>query len=70
MARTLGNRIKSAREQAGLSQPELARRIERCTATVYRWEADLVEPSLTTLRQVAATLRVPITELVGGSHAA
>jgi transcriptional regulator with XRE-family HTH domain len=70
MARTLGTRIKNAREKQGLSQPQLGRKIGRCTATVYRWEADLVEPSFSTLRLVAAALRVPIGELVAGVQAA
>ena len=69
MAKSLGARIKKAREQAQLSQPELGRLLGRSTATVYRWETDRNEPSVTTLRRVATALRVPVAELIGG-HAA
>lgn len=69
MTRTLGARIRKAREQAQLSQPQLGRILGKSTASVYRWEHDETEPSVTTLRQVASALRVPVAELIG-SHAA
>jgi transcriptional regulator with XRE-family HTH domain len=69
MAKTLGARIRKAREKAELSQPQLGRLLGKATATVYRWETDRTEPSLTTLRRVATVLHVQVTELIGG-HAA
>ena len=63
--RTIGKRIKTAREAAGLSQPELGERLGRSTTTVYRWEKDRTEPSVKTLCKVAAALRVPVAELIG-----
>jgi transcriptional regulator with XRE-family HTH domain len=71
MARTLGSRIRAARERAGLSQPALGRKLNKCTSTVHRWETDRCEPSVSTLKHVAAVLRVSVAELVGGAaHAA
>lgn len=71
MARTLGTRIKVARQRAGLSQPALGRKLGKSTTTVYRWETNRNEPSISTLRDVAAALRVSLAELIGATaHAA
>lgn len=70
MTRTLGSRIKKAREKAGISQPKLGRELDCHTVTVWRWEADKAEPTVATLRRIAAVLRVPVAELIGNTHAA
>jgi transcriptional regulator with XRE-family HTH domain len=41
---TLGARIRSAREAAGMTQEELANRIHASTMSIKNWEADRREP--------------------------
>jgi len=49
---TSGELIRSARLRAGLSQGELAKRLELPASSIGRWETDTVEPGLSTLRRV------------------
>ncbi len=64
--RTIGKRIRAAREARGWSQPELGRKLrnEVTAATVYRWEAGRMMPSVFTLRDIATALGVRLTELI------
>jgi phage repressor protein C with HTH and peptisase S24 domain len=39
-----GSRLKKARESSGKTQEELARFLERPVNTIYRWEAEIMEP--------------------------
>ena len=55
---TLGNRIKQARERAGLSQTRLAALIGLRQPTVSDWERDEVEPTRANLRAAAIQLGV------------
>jgi len=45
-----GDLLREARRRAGLSQAELARRAEKPTSVVGRWERNEVAPSFETLR--------------------
>ena len=49
---TSGTLIREARKRAGLSQVELARRSGKDRAQLARWERDVVQPSLETLREI------------------
>jgi transcriptional regulator with XRE-family HTH domain len=49
---TSGELIRSARLRAGLSQAELAERLELPASSIGRWETDTVEPGYSTLRRV------------------
>jgi transcriptional regulator with XRE-family HTH domain len=49
---TAGTLIREARLRAGLSQVELAVRSGKNRAQLARWERDVVQPSLETLREV------------------
>ncbi len=49
---TSGQLIRSARLQAGLTQAELAERLELPASSIGRWENDTVEPGYSTLRRV------------------
>jgi transcriptional regulator with XRE-family HTH domain len=49
---TSGMLIREARMRAGLSQVELAERSGRDRAQLARWERDVVQPTLETLRQL------------------
>src|SRR6266511_320268 len=49
---TSGTLIREARKRAGLSQVELSRLSGKDRAQLARWERDVVQPSLETLREV------------------
>lgn len=49
---TSGQLIRQARLTAGLSQAELAERVRLPRQQIVRWEGDLVEPGLSTLRRL------------------
>jgi transcriptional regulator with XRE-family HTH domain len=47
-----GDLIKEARNRAGLTQVELADRLDKSQSAIARWERDDVKPSLETLRSI------------------
>ena len=49
---TSGTLIREARLRAGLSQAELSQRSGNDRAQIARWEADVVQPSFETLREL------------------
>jgi hypothetical protein len=49
---TSGTLIREARTRAGLSQVELSQRSGKDRAQLARWERDVVQPSLETLREL------------------
>ena len=53
---TLGTKIRTARELADVRAVELARAVGVTPNTIYRWERDEVEPSVSTLEAVAQAL--------------
>ena len=61
LAFDIGEKIRGARERAGLSQRELATRIGTSQATVARLEAGGVGVTLTTLQKVATALDLKVT---------
>jgi transcriptional regulator with XRE-family HTH domain len=61
----IGERLKQRREELGWSQPELARRINSDTNTVWRYENNKNDPSATVLGQFADTLEVTADWLLG-----
>ncbi len=48
---TLGNRLWRAREEAGLDQDTMAKRLGVSRALVSKWERDKSEPTLRQVRQ-------------------
>ena len=61
LALDVGEKVRYAREAAGLSQRELASRMGTSQAAVARLEAGGVGATLTTLQKVAAALDLKIT---------
>lgn len=61
LAAEVGEHVREARESAGLSQRELARRMGTSQAAVDRLEAGGVAPTLTTLQRVASALGPEVT---------
>lgn len=55
---TTGQRIKAARKAAGLTQAELANKLDIPYQSIGQWERDLRNPKRETLRRIAAALGV------------
>jgi transcriptional regulator with XRE-family HTH domain len=62
----LGQRLQQLRATAGLSQPELARRVGVSVETLQDWETDVAEPGSGALSKLAAALGAPEEELAAG----
>ena len=54
---TSGTLIRQARMRAGLSQGDLSERSGKDRAQIARWERDVVQPSLETLRELGLERR-------------
>ena len=65
-AATFGDRVAAAREYAGLTQGELAKRLGVRMATLRGWEDDRTEPRANRLSMLAGLLNVSITWLISG----
>jgi len=65
-ATTFGDRIAGAREQTGMSQEQLAKRLGVKLKTIINWEQDLSEPRANKLQMMAGLLNVSIPWLLSG----
>lgn len=63
---TLGKRIAQKREQAGLSQSELARRLDLSPQSVQKWESEVSVPRNKKLGDIAAALSTTVGFLITG----
>jgi transcriptional regulator with XRE-family HTH domain len=63
---TFGDRLAAARENAGMTQAQLARRLGVRKATLTGWEDDLSEPRANKLQMMAGLLNVSIMWLLNG----
>lgn len=63
---TFGDRLTAAREQANLSQAELARKLGVKKSTLVSWEDDLNEPRANRLQMVSGMLGVSLKWLLTG----
>lgn len=63
---TFGDRLAGARDAAGFSQSDLAKRLGVKLKTVRGWEEDLAEPRANKLQMVAGILNVSIMWLLNG----
>ena len=63
---TFGDRLAAAREAAGLSQSNLARRLGVRTKTIVHWEHDAAEPRANRLQMLAGLLGVSLMWLLTG----
>ena len=61
----IGRKIKAAREGAGLTQEDLAERMEVSRQAVSKWEADLSRPSSENLLRLCKLLGLDWEELAG-----
>ncbi|WP_111731807.1 helix-turn-helix domain-containing protein [Roseovarius amoyensis] len=65
-ATTFGDRVAGARERAGMSQSELAKRLGVKLKTLKGWENDLSEPRANKLSMMAGLLNVSLLWLLSG----
>ncbi len=63
---TFGDRVAGAREQAGMNQSELARRLGVKLKTLKSWEDDFTEPRSNKLSMMAGMLNVSLLWLISG----
>ncbi|MBI6944057.1 helix-turn-helix transcriptional regulator [Pseudomonas putida] len=63
---TLGQRIARKREQAGLNQSELARRLSVTPQAVQKWEAEVSTPRGKRLDELASALSTTVAFLITG----
>jgi transcriptional regulator with XRE-family HTH domain len=63
---TFGDRVAAAREAAGMTQKQMARRLGVKHSTVRDWEDDLSEPRANKLSMMAGLLGVSIVWLLTG----
>lgn len=63
---TFGDRLAAAREQAGMDQAKLSRRLGVKQATLRKWEEDLAEPRANRLQMLAGLLNVSVVWLLTG----
>lgn len=63
---TTGQRIKEARKRAGMTQSELAQKLNIPFQSVSQWERDLRNPKIETLLRISAALKVDVNWLMNG----
>jgi transcriptional regulator with XRE-family HTH domain len=64
----LGKRIRTVRQNAGLTVKQLASHLEREPQTIYRWEWEKSEPTLSELESIAQKCGVSLGWLVSGEN--
>ncbi len=64
---TTGERIRARRKQLGMSVDELAAKLDKNRATIYRYESDTIEMPASLLKPLAAALDTEPTELMDWS---
>lgn len=60
----LGQNIKKYRKELGLTQTDLAKRVDAIQTDVHRWEAGKVTPSIESLKKLAKSLGISIDSLL------
>ena len=65
LKRRLGEALRDARQQAGLTQAEVAELVETDPETISRFERGKALPSLVRLLALAEALKTPMGNLVG-----
>ncbi|MEL6510087.1 MAG: helix-turn-helix domain-containing protein [Pseudomonadota bacterium] len=63
---TFGDRMSAAREQAGLSQVQLAKQLGVKHGTIRNWEDDISEPRANKLQMMAGLVGVSLSWLLTG----
>lgn len=61
----LGERIQKARKSKGLTQKQLAEKLEIAEITVRKYESNKREPKIEIMKKIAEALGVSVAELIG-----
>ena len=61
---TTGQRIKTARKKAGMTQSELSSKLNIPYQSISQWERDLRNPKRETLQAIADALCIPVRDLM------
>lgn len=64
---TLGEKIRTYRAQVNLTQKDLADKVNVTAQAVSRWEQDIVEPSIDTLRRMSEIFSVSLDDLLSNT---
>lgn len=64
----IGENIKKFRLKNGLTQKDLADKLFVTSQAISRWEKEDVEPSITTITQMAKIFNISVDELVGNKN--
>ncbi len=65
-AATFGDRLAAAREAAGMTQEDLAKRLGIKLKSLQSWEQDLAEPRANRLNMIAGILNISMVWLITG----
>ncbi len=65
MYMTIGQQIKEARKKSGMTQAELANKLDIPFQSVSQWERDIRNPKKETLQRIADALGISLPELTG-----
>lgn len=61
---SLGENIRKYRKELDLTQETLAKKVGVIQSNVYRWERDIVVPSIETIKKIAEALSVSVDGLL------
>ncbi|MCI8638549.1 MAG: helix-turn-helix transcriptional regulator [Coprococcus sp.] len=61
---TLGEKLKSARRNAGLTQEQMAEKLSVSRQAITKWEADKGMPDIENLKQISRLLNISIDHLI------
>ena len=64
MSKKLGEIIRAYRKDAKLTQKQLAEKLQKAESTVRMWELGKNMPPLETLKEIGATLNIPLSDLL------
>ena len=59
----IGKRIKKARKERGITQQELAEKVNMHDTTISRIETGFSNPSILTINKIAKALKIPLSDL-------
>lgn len=62
---TTGQSIREARKMAGMTQMELAHRLDIPFQSISQWERDIRKPKFETIQRIANALEISVYELMG-----
>jgi transcriptional regulator with XRE-family HTH domain len=64
----IGDNIRKLREEKGMSQLELAKKLFVSDRTVSSWEVNRTEPKMGMIEQICVALHCQKSDIVGGDH--